>query len=205
MEIEKKLKTVREQTGLTQEQVAEAVLVSRQTISNWENAKSLPDIISIIKLSELYNISVDELLKSDQKLQQKIEKDATIAKANKQLILVTTVITLLSLAVYFISIFVGGAFQNFCENAIRWVLSGIFIAFTATYLHNKNHNHHHTFKIGVFQMKKLQVASIILLLFSIWLTIFPIGETSNIPELISILAVLAGLVCGALSLFGKEK
>ena len=116
MEIEKKLKTVREQTGLTQEQVAEAVLVSRQTISNWENAKSLPDIISIIKLSELYNISVDELLKSDQKLQQKIEKDATIAKANKRLILVTAVITLLSLAVYFISIFVGGAFQDFCEN-----------------------------------------------------------------------------------------
>ena len=67
MEIEKKLKYIREQAGFTQEQIAEAVLVSRQTISNWENAKSLPDLISIIKLSELYNISVDELLKRDRK------------------------------------------------------------------------------------------------------------------------------------------
>ena len=54
-------------------------------------------------------------------------------------------------------------------------------------------------------MKKLQMISIILLLFSIWLTIFPIGETSNIPELISILSASAGLICGAISLFGKEK
>ena len=54
MEIEKKLKDIREKAGLTQEQLAEAIMVSRQTISNWENGKSLPDIISIIKLSELY-------------------------------------------------------------------------------------------------------------------------------------------------------
>ena len=71
MEIEKKLKYIREQAGFTQEQIAEAVLVSRQTISNWENAKSLPDLISIIKLSELYNISVDELLKSDKKMHRR--------------------------------------------------------------------------------------------------------------------------------------
>ena len=56
MEIEKKLKDTREKAGLTQEEVAESVMVSRQTVSNWENGKSLPDIISIIKLSELYKI-----------------------------------------------------------------------------------------------------------------------------------------------------
>ncbi len=205
MEIEKKLKATREQSGLTQEQVAEAILVSRQTISNWENAKSLPDLISIIKLSELYNISVDELLKSDKKMQQKIEKDANIAKTNKTVIFVTAIITLFSLAVYFVSIFVGGAFQYFCENAIRWVLVGICIAFATTYFQNINKKHPQKFKIGVLQMKKLQVLSILLLLFSIWLTIFPIGATSKIPELISILSAAAGLICGAISLFGKEK
>ena len=205
MEIEKKLKYIREQAGFTQEQIAEAVLVSRQTISNWENAKSLPDLISIIKLSELYNISVDELLKSDKKMQQKIEKDAHIAKTNKNVILITAIITLFSLAVYFVSVFIGGAFQYFCENAIRWVLSGICIVFAIAYIHNKNKTHPPKFKIGALQMKKLQMISIILLLFSIWLTIFPIGETSNIPELISILSASAGLTCGAISLFGKEK
>ena len=40
MEIEKKLKDVRMQAGLTQEQVAEKIMVSRQTVSNWENGKS---------------------------------------------------------------------------------------------------------------------------------------------------------------------
>ena len=47
MEIEKKLKDVRMQAGLTQEQVAEKIMVSRQTVSNWENGKSLPDIVSM--------------------------------------------------------------------------------------------------------------------------------------------------------------
>ena len=82
MEIEKRLKQAREAEGLTQEQVAEAVMVSRQTISNWENGKSLPDIISVMKLSELYKISVDELLKGDLKMQKKIEKDAAKIIAN---------------------------------------------------------------------------------------------------------------------------
>ena len=45
MEIEKKLKEARTNAGLTQEQVAEKIMVSRQSISNWENGKSLPDIV----------------------------------------------------------------------------------------------------------------------------------------------------------------
>ena len=61
MEIGKQLKEAREKSSLTQEQVAEKVFVSRQTISNWENEKSYPDIVSIIKLSDLYSISLDEL------------------------------------------------------------------------------------------------------------------------------------------------
>ena len=118
MEIEKKLKEAREKAGITQEQVAEIVMVSRQTVSNWENGRSLPDIISVIKLSDLYNVSVDELLKGDQKMQKKIEKDATIAKTNKSVILVTATITLIALAIYLVSIFVGGAFLDFCDQCI---------------------------------------------------------------------------------------
>ena len=74
MEIEKKLKEARTNAGLTQEQVAEKIMVSRQTISNWENGKSLPDIVSILNLSDLYQISLDELLKGDTKMKEKIEK-----------------------------------------------------------------------------------------------------------------------------------
>ena len=48
MEIGKKLKDARMKSGFTQEAVAEKINVSRQTISNWENEKSYPDIISVI-------------------------------------------------------------------------------------------------------------------------------------------------------------
>ena len=43
------------------EQVAEILGVSRQTISNWENEKSYPDIISVIKMSECYDVSLDSV------------------------------------------------------------------------------------------------------------------------------------------------
>lgn len=63
MEIGSKLKEARMRTEFTQEQVSDAIGVSRQTISNWENEKSYPDIVSVIKLSDLYDVSLDYLLK----------------------------------------------------------------------------------------------------------------------------------------------
>ena len=63
MDIGMKMKKARINVGLTQEQVAEALGVSRQTISNWENDKTYPDIISVIKISNLYNVSLDHLLR----------------------------------------------------------------------------------------------------------------------------------------------
>ena len=63
-----KIKAARIEKKLTQEQVAELLGVSRQTISNWENEKSYPDIISVIKMSECYDVSLDYLLKGEQKM-----------------------------------------------------------------------------------------------------------------------------------------
>ena len=53
--------------NFTQEQVAERLSVSRQTISNWENEKTYPDIVRVIELSNLYSITLDELLKEDKR------------------------------------------------------------------------------------------------------------------------------------------
>ena len=63
MDIGTKLKDARVSAGLTQEQVAEELGVSRQTMSNWENGKTYPDIVSVIKMSDLYSVSLDHLLK----------------------------------------------------------------------------------------------------------------------------------------------
>ena len=86
MEIGAKLKDARSRSGLTQEYVAEAVQVSRQTISNWENERSYPDIVSVIKLSDLYNISLDELLKGDEKMIGHLEESTNIVNSNRRLI-----------------------------------------------------------------------------------------------------------------------
>ena len=83
MEIGEKLKSSRLNAGMTQEQIAEKINVSRQTISNWENGKSLPDVISLIEISDLYQISLDDLLKGDKKMMKKIEKDTDTVKSNR--------------------------------------------------------------------------------------------------------------------------
>jgi len=87
MEIGKKLKAARQNSGLTQEQAAERLFVSRQTISNWENEKTYPDIVSVVKLSDLYSISLDELLKGDAKMLEHLEESTDIVKSNQKLIL----------------------------------------------------------------------------------------------------------------------
>ena len=138
MKIEMKLKDARIQAGLTQEQVAEKIMVSRQTISNWENGKSLPDIVSIMNLSDLYQISIDELLKGDKRMKEKFEKDADIAKARERVIVTTAVIALVVGVIYFISIIIGGAFHEFCAGAIQWVMLGIGTACALTLLNIKN-------------------------------------------------------------------
>ena len=73
MEIGKKLKEARLNRDLTQEVIAEKLNVSRQTISNWENEKSYPDIISVIELSNLYSISLDDLLKGDDAMMEHLQ------------------------------------------------------------------------------------------------------------------------------------
>lgn len=87
MEIAKKIKTARIKVELTQEHVADELQVSRQTISNWENAKTYPDI----KLSDLYQISLDELLKGDDKMIEHLNESTNIVSSNKKLICVAII------------------------------------------------------------------------------------------------------------------
>ena len=86
MEIGKKLKEARINSGLTQEQVAEDIKVTRQTISNWENERSYPDIMNVIDLSNLYSLSLDDLLKGDDKMIEHVEENTNIVKSNRKLI-----------------------------------------------------------------------------------------------------------------------
>ena len=65
MELGSQIKKRRNELSLSQEELAEKVYVSRQTISNWENDKSYPDVNSLVLLSEVFNVSIDNLIKGD--------------------------------------------------------------------------------------------------------------------------------------------
>ena len=77
MELARQLKAKREERGLSQDEVSKAIFVSRQTISNWENDKTYPDVQSLLLLSQLFEISIDELVRGDVvAMQQAIAEDA---------------------------------------------------------------------------------------------------------------------------------
>lgn len=60
-----KLIELRKKNGLTQEELAEKLNVSRQSVSKWEGAQSIPDLNKIIKLASIFNVSTDYLLKDE--------------------------------------------------------------------------------------------------------------------------------------------
>lgn len=117
MEIGKKLKDARNHSGFTQEQAAEKINVSRQTISNWENEKSYPDIISVIKLSDLYSISLDDLLKGDTKMIEHLEESTNTVKSSRALISAILANIMLVIILIVLNVFIP-------EN--QYYLAGVF-------------------------------------------------------------------------------
>lgn len=76
MEIGKQIRKYRSEAGLSQEMLAEKIYVSRQTISNWENDKNYPDINSLLRLSEIFHVSIDILIKGDvEKMKEEIRQE----------------------------------------------------------------------------------------------------------------------------------
>lgn len=75
MDVGKTLKDKRKELQLTQEQLAEKIFVSTKTISNWENNKTTPDIDSLIRLANLFDLSLDNLLLEGSNIVENIKYD----------------------------------------------------------------------------------------------------------------------------------
>ncbi|WP_319021419.1 helix-turn-helix domain-containing protein [Carnobacterium mobile] len=75
MALAERLKESRINKGFTQGDVADHLQISRQSISKWENGNSYPDLDNLVKLSNYYEISIDELLKENQDLKKRIEEN----------------------------------------------------------------------------------------------------------------------------------
>lgn len=72
MELGGKLKKLRKENDYSQQQVAEILHITAQAVSKWENNKSVPDITTLVQITDLYNVSLDYLIKSDKQLQNKL-------------------------------------------------------------------------------------------------------------------------------------
>lgn len=85
MKLSEVLYSRRKELGLTQEQVSHKLNVTRQALSNWERGKNYPDIDILVKLTQIYNLSFDALIKGDTEVMKKINKDAQALRKQKKL------------------------------------------------------------------------------------------------------------------------
>lgn len=72
MHLSEKIKKLRAEKNLTQEQLAEKLQVSRSTISSWETGRSYPDLEMVIEICDCFNVSLDFLLREDEKMVRKL-------------------------------------------------------------------------------------------------------------------------------------
>lgn len=82
MELGKQIRMYRLENKLSQEELADRIYVSRQTISNWENDKNYPDINSLVLLSEVFKVSLDKLIKGDIEIMKDVIKKEEVDKMN---------------------------------------------------------------------------------------------------------------------------
>jgi len=93
--------------NLSQEELAEKVYVTRQTISNWENNKNYPDIHSLLLLSSLFNISLDQLIKGDINIMREEINKAELKKINRYSAIFTLLLVLLVVSAVPLAVFLG--------------------------------------------------------------------------------------------------
>lgn len=76
MELGGRIREYRTEKSWSQEELAERCYVSRQTVSNWENEKSFPDVRSLLLLGDAFGVSLDELIKGDvEAMNEKVRSD----------------------------------------------------------------------------------------------------------------------------------
>jgi transcriptional regulator with XRE-family HTH domain len=95
MDIGLKIKQLREEKGLSQDGLAEQLHVTRQAVSKWESGKGCPDIENIISISNVFGVSLDELIKNSKQVEDKIIADSSSKKWH-----ILVIVFLVSILVY---------------------------------------------------------------------------------------------------------
>ncbi len=108
MNLGKKIAKIRKDNKMSQDDFAEQFDVTRQTISSWENSKSYPDIETLIRISNKFDISLDILLKEDKNMVEQIDKKVREGKKLKIVVSALVILILIIIA----CIFTGNYLKN---------------------------------------------------------------------------------------------
>jgi len=133
MSIGEVIKQARSEKGFSQEVMAEKVGVSRQTLSNWETGKSYPDITNVIALSDVYDVTLDSLLKGDSEMIKHLEESTNVAKSRKQVVASIIALGIFLLGVVTIIILLGGRLPDYFNlPTIAFIIIFLIIVLTIT-------------------------------------------------------------------------
>lgn len=124
MELGKQIKMYRLENKLSQEELADRIYVSRQTISNWENDKSYPDINSLVLLSEVFKVSLDKLIKGDVDVMKDVIQKEEVDKMNHygKIYTIMLIVTVVSV----VPLFMWLGLWAFIPWGIIWMISMYF-------------------------------------------------------------------------------
>ncbi len=109
MELNNQIKRYRTDMDLSQEALAEKVYVTRQTISNWENGKSYPDIHSLLLLSSVFHVTIDQLIKGDVKIMKEVISQNELRTFNRDSTIFASLLILSLLSFVPLTVFFGFA------------------------------------------------------------------------------------------------
>lgn len=104
MELNEKLQQLRKEKGLTQEQLAEDLFVSRTAVSKWESGKGYPNIESLKSISNLFSVSIDDLLSGEELISLAAKENR--ANINKILCLVYGILDIMTLSFLFLPLYI---------------------------------------------------------------------------------------------------
>lgn len=102
MQLGQTIQKIRKENHLTQEEFAEIFHVTRQSVSNWENEKSYPDLLTLVAISDNFHISLDKMLKEDIKMTEKLNKEIHWAKHMRMIFAVVLGIIVVTATIWFL-------------------------------------------------------------------------------------------------------
>lgn len=112
MDFGSQIKKLRASQKLTQEQLAQKLNVSRQTISSWENNRNLPDLEMVVLIAQIFKLSLDQLILGDPSMTNKLMKDGSEMRKTKFNLITTIILLIGGIGCFMLSMMIGSTVDS---------------------------------------------------------------------------------------------